>query len=500
MKKITAKQFEKYVKADPAWASHLTQDLEVTGYVKMSQSEISHLSKHLHFTFVSAEGKTAHFWGCDDLKVASGHFAGFVSFSCSGIEGIKDLIIDAPERDGNAASFRYCHELKVATGIYPGHVDFNNTGIVKIQDLHCTHADFGSCKSLKTATGTYSNFVTFELSGIEKITKLKITAPDERGSAVSFSNCRNRNIAPGSFPGCVDFSWSGVEKIRDLRITSSDKSGMAAEFSFCANIKVAEGTYPGSVGFDNSSVEEIRELKVTAPDHNGMAADFSNCEKLKVATGSFAGTVFFMSSPIEKIVDLEIIPILQAGQIAKKSSTVKKPLATVISCKKLKGSKAIPKHPNLVLYGSIYGDKTGSYKGCWDRERIRDEFSNLKNLLCLRKRLLNELQKAGYTAANYTYDGYSDSMEDSDLVLVKGSKIIKQSDIYGIDFERECSGLSRIENSLSGLFLTLIGTKYPGWELGRGASGVLKWNLADDSLTIKHVFGDKRKASYEGSL
>ena len=496
MEKISAEQFKKFVKADPAWASHLQTEVEVSGYLDLGQSEITHLSKHLHFTFVSAEGKTAHFWACKDLKVASGHFAGFVSFSYSGIEMIKDLIVDTPDRDGNAVSFRGCNDLKVASGNYPGHGDFESTGIVKIQDLECTHADFSGCQNLKAATGTYSNFVTFERSGIERITKLKITSPDEAGSAVSFCNCRKLKVATGSFPGFVNFSWSGVEEIRNLQITKPDKNGMAADFSFCGKIKVATGIYPGSVGFDHSSVVEIKEFKVIAPDQDGMAADFSDCENLKIASGSYAGRVYFQRSPIEKIVDLEILSPSETKELEKKRTTGDKPFASIISCGNLKKSKVVPQHPSLILDLN----KKGNYKGCWDRKTKRTDLRNLNHAQRLRKSLLNELHASGYTAVEYTYDGYSDSMEDSDLQLFKGKKKTKRRDIYGIDYERKGSGLSPFEDSLCGLFLTLLETKYPGWELGRGASGVVKWNLIDDSLTIKHVFGDRRKATYEGSL
>lgn len=141
MRKITAEQFDAFVEADRAWATKLTEPVEITGFCDMTQSNITHLSPLLHFTGRNEWGSTASFFKCKSLKVAEGTFDGWVNFSESGIEKIGNLSITQPCDEGAAASFQQCKSLKIAEGTFPGFVDFGWSGIETIGDLCITKYD-----------------------------------------------------------------------------------------------------------------------------------------------------------------------------------------------------------------------------------------------------------------------------------------------------------------------------------------------------------------------
>jgi hypothetical protein len=85
MKRISPEAFGRAIKADPAWASKLTEDLEVGGIVTMKGTNVSHLSPHLHFPhYVSIRD-------CPQLKKLEGHFGTMTDFTGSGIEEIGDV-------------------------------------------------------------------------------------------------------------------------------------------------------------------------------------------------------------------------------------------------------------------------------------------------------------------------------------------------------------------------------------------------------------------------
>jgi len=155
MKQITAKDFNQAVNSDPAWASHLTEPVEFKNYFFMVRSGITHLSPYLHFNGFDLLLQSACFAECKDLKVATGHFAGNVDFSGSGVEEISGLYITAPDKCGNAASFEGCKNLKVAEGRFPGYVDFSDSGIKRIGNLEIEpnkdglKADFTGCHDLR---------------------------------------------------------------------------------------------------------------------------------------------------------------------------------------------------------------------------------------------------------------------------------------------------------------------------------------------------------------
>jgi len=78
--------------SDPAWASHLTESVEIIDYCKMFESNITYLSTFLHFSGLE-DGRSAAFIDCKQLKVAEGHFAGTAEFTGSGVTKIGDLIV-----------------------------------------------------------------------------------------------------------------------------------------------------------------------------------------------------------------------------------------------------------------------------------------------------------------------------------------------------------------------------------------------------------------------
>ena len=253
MKKITFDEFEDFVWADPAWASHLTEDVEIIGFGDIYQSKITHLSKHLHFKEIEDRdvygGGLARFVECGDLKVATGNFYGPVSFAFSGVKEIRDLNVleDFP------ASFEGCDKLKIATGSYHGSVDFSSSGVKEIKDLDARSACFAHCKKLNVATGIFGSHVSFYNSGIKSIENLNVN----NGSA-SFENCKGLKIATGKYGEFVDFSESGVEAIKDLYI-NLPKGQKKADFRGCKNLRLDSVPYAGYVFRGKSNLQKWKD-------------------------------------------------------------------------------------------------------------------------------------------------------------------------------------------------------------------------------------------------
>jgi len=93
MKQITGEEFVELIKKDPSWCKDLKEPLEVTTSVSLRGSEITHLSPKIMFTGINNNGWAADFYGCKNLKVATGTFLGGVWFLSAGIEKIKKLNI-----------------------------------------------------------------------------------------------------------------------------------------------------------------------------------------------------------------------------------------------------------------------------------------------------------------------------------------------------------------------------------------------------------------------
>ena len=74
MNKLTAIQFRQAVDLDPAWATTLTEPIEITDYCDMAGSGITHLSNLLSFTARDEKGRSADFSRCPNIIVAQGTF------------------------------------------------------------------------------------------------------------------------------------------------------------------------------------------------------------------------------------------------------------------------------------------------------------------------------------------------------------------------------------------------------------------------------------------
>jgi hypothetical protein len=192
---------------NPSWCKTITEPLIVDGQLNCWGSEITHLSPLITFT------DACNFDKCMNLKVATGKFREIVGFSESGIEEIRNLVVEN------------------VSGKYGDYV-----------------ANFDRCERLKVASGTYTGEVSFWDSSVEEIGDLVITDPGPDGQAVGFVNCKRLKVATGTFPGMVDFRDSGVVEIRDLIITETRwADNMAALFDGCHIQKVSNFKYNGGI-------------------------------------------------------------------------------------------------------------------------------------------------------------------------------------------------------------------------------------------------------------
>jgi len=215
MNRITGEELESLIIKDPTWCSKLTKPTEVTTYCNLARSNITHLSPLLTFKGLNQEGDVADLAFCKNLKVATGTFYGYVSFSWAGIEKIENLEVKEPNSELEAASFQECTKLKIATGTYNGHVSFYSTAIIKIEDLLVLQpnkngeaANFEECHFLLTGEGNYPGHVNFEASSIAEIKKLNITKPNENEQVLNISHCTNLTTVRGTFPGTTDATGS----------------------------------------------------------------------------------------------------------------------------------------------------------------------------------------------------------------------------------------------------------------------------------------------------
>lgn len=205
MHQITSDQFKEAVKMDPAWASKLTEPVEITGWCDMSNSKITHLSPLLRFKPNADELKNGGevaiaFDNCRHLKKIEGTFYDEVSFIDCGAEEIGELEVHAGP-DGMTAHFNGCTNLKVARGTFHGGVTFSHTGVEKIdtENLH-------------------------------------VTRPDADGVAVKFSYCKKLKVLEGDYPGSVHAFESGIEKIGKLTC-QMNKNGITLDLDKCPNLR-----------------------------------------------------------------------------------------------------------------------------------------------------------------------------------------------------------------------------------------------------------------------
>ena len=120
MKQMTADEFNEAIRVDPAWASRLTEPVEITNYCILDWLNFTHLSPFLYFSGRDRNARTAYFAGSHRLKIAEGSFAGSVDFSDSRVEKIGKLEITGSDNRGNAATFEGCMYLEVAEGDFLG--------------------------------------------------------------------------------------------------------------------------------------------------------------------------------------------------------------------------------------------------------------------------------------------------------------------------------------------------------------------------------------------
>ena len=108
MKKMTGEEFKKLIERNASWCKNLKEPIEVTTYVELGGSKITHLSPLLTFSGKDEIGWSASFFYCKNLKVATGTFKGFVNFTKSEIETIKDLTIREADVTSEKAYFYDC--------------------------------------------------------------------------------------------------------------------------------------------------------------------------------------------------------------------------------------------------------------------------------------------------------------------------------------------------------------------------------------------------------
>jgi len=253
MRTCSGHDLVKAIAFDPSWARGLKEDLEVTTFVDLSRSKITHLSPHLIFCGKNREGLVATFDYCSGLQVPLGKYHGGVSFKSSGITHIpndKSLFnILGKTRNGLCASFEGCKNLLEATGEYEGAVDFSESGVAEIWDLTIKgrwesykglrgfSASFFSCLNLKQARGNYQSAVDFTASGVESIDpqELVIHQPNELDLAILLVACQGFRKLEGKFPGMVNLDNSSVSCVGRTSI-SNTKSGIKLSARQCPNL------------------------------------------------------------------------------------------------------------------------------------------------------------------------------------------------------------------------------------------------------------------------
>ena len=131
--KITGREFESIIKKDPSWCKNLKEEVEVTTFVDLSKSKITHLSPFITFSGIDKQGRSADFENCKNLEAATGTFQEFVDFSYSGVTTIKDLIIKNPNKNKDKAAFFGC-PIKYASKEYRNGEFLFEEGIIYISN------------------------------------------------------------------------------------------------------------------------------------------------------------------------------------------------------------------------------------------------------------------------------------------------------------------------------------------------------------------------------
>jgi len=131
---LTGEEFKALIEKDPSWCKDLKKPLEITTFLNLKNSNITHLSPLITFKG-NDDGRSANFENCKKIKIATGTFRGLVNFADSTIEKIEKLKVTGTNSDGVSATFYGCQNLKVAIGNYEGFVNFAYSGVTTIKDL-----------------------------------------------------------------------------------------------------------------------------------------------------------------------------------------------------------------------------------------------------------------------------------------------------------------------------------------------------------------------------
>jgi len=172
MKKITGEEFAKLIYKDPSWCLTIKKPLEVITFIDIPKSPITHLSPLLTFSGKNNIGWVADFRNCQNLKIATGTFKGFVYFGESEIEKIENLTVEAAYTNELSASFEGCKNLKIATGTFNKGINFSDSGVEKIENLNVTssrkvNAIFLNCPIKYVPTEYRTNKFMFDKEVIE---------------------------------------------------------------------------------------------------------------------------------------------------------------------------------------------------------------------------------------------------------------------------------------------------------------------------------------------
>jgi len=147
MKQITGEEFVGLIEKDPSWCKNLKKEVEITTFVNLAYSNITHLSPLITFSGKNKNGWVVDFGNCEQLKVATGTYKGFANFSYSEIEKIENLNVTGVDTVIDSAYFLGCKNLKVATGTYKGFVNFSESGIETIKDLNIENTNINGEKT-----------------------------------------------------------------------------------------------------------------------------------------------------------------------------------------------------------------------------------------------------------------------------------------------------------------------------------------------------------------
>jgi hypothetical protein len=108
--KINATTFYTLILHNPSIFKDWKTPLEITEYVEVFHSDITHLNPLLHFTGVNVK-TSACFIGCHKLKTLTGNFNYAVSIESESLTTIKDLHIKNPGAFGIYLQVWECHNL-----------------------------------------------------------------------------------------------------------------------------------------------------------------------------------------------------------------------------------------------------------------------------------------------------------------------------------------------------------------------------------------------------